>query len=335
MSKKKVLIVVNRNVRTGPNTIARGMLGYDESSDEFSIEEHCFRNNQENLISSIKRLYKKVFSGGFSIVHTHSLLADAICALLSIFGGFEHIATVHNVASEDYILRYGRAKGIALVCVHYFIFLSPNTRLVCISHTVFSNLPKLLRNKSFVIHNFVADEFFNLSVGVENRLFYCGHFSALKDPTFLIENVKKLDLDFDFELFGDGELLSDCKALVRNDSRFIFNGRSNEVYKYYQEGGLLIHTSNSEGFCLAVAEALASNMKVLVPDLEIFREFSNELKFVNIFFYKHGNKESFSDSLNLAVNTKLLAPRNLGYLKRKRFYDDHVAYYRKLLSPQL
>lgn len=332
MQKNKVLVILNRDKQSGPNSIAEGMLSTCYPINDVQIKKHVFRNSNESLVSSILRLVKSLKFGHFSIVHTHSFVTDIICSVLAFIFSFSHVITVHNIPREDYLFRYGKFKGSILVFFHTFFMSLKCSRLVCISNTVRNELPHKLKKKSIVIHNFVSDPFFNKNHGEYKKLFYCGHFSKLKDPTFLIDSLKNSKLNFEFELFGDGELLNPCRELVEHDRRFNFHGRTTEIAKYYQYNGILIHSSNTEGFCLAVAEALASNMKVLVPDLKIFYEFKDDLHFSNIYIYKSGNVSSFEKAFSNAFSSTLVPPSNVEYLRHERFFMEHIKLYKSILK---
>ncbi|WP_305420189.1 glycosyltransferase [Photobacterium leiognathi] len=321
--KKKILVIINKNINSGPNTVARGaVIGDSVDSNECIIDEHILRDKNESLCSSFIRLYKKVKINDYDILHSHCLLPDIFSSSVSFLLGRKHISTVHNIPNEDYIFRYGRLKGFTMYLLHLFFLTMMSDKLICISNTVMNSLPLLLRNKSLVIHNFVDNKFFQSSCTEQIELFYCGHFSALKDPSFIINNISSYDINFKFTLFGDGDLLDYCKGLVVDDSRFDFRGRCEDNYLSYKREGIFIHSSNTEGFCLAVAEALASNMKVVVPNIEVFNEFKNTLGFSNIYIYERGSSSSFNDTLNQALNSKFIQPNNIDYLRLYRFKKE-------------
>ena len=320
--KKKILVIINKDVNSGPNIIARGITKNSNDQSGFTIDEHILRRQGESLFKSLKRLFNRVKNNKYSILHSHCLFPDIFSSLVAFMFGVKHLSTIHNIPKEDYLLRYGNYKGFIIYMMHIFFLFLLTSKLICISDAVKSSLPVFLRRKSVVIYNFVDEKYFTNLISENINLFYCGHFSKLKDPSFIISNVSVSDGDFKFMLFGDGELLEPCKDLVSNDNRFNFKGRSALNYLSYTREGILIHSSNTEGFCLAVAEALAANMKVLVPNIDVFIEFKDKLKLSNIYIYEKGSSSSFKNELNRALNSEFINQNNIDYLKISRFKNE-------------
>lgn len=327
---KKVLVVINKDINSGPNFIAKGVI-----SDEYdSLFLHVFREKGLCLLSCFINLLRRIRLKPYNIVHSHSFYPDLFSGLASLLNfRLKHISTIHNLPNEDYIIRYGKIKGYILLLSHYFIYIFLTNKVICISKSVQDSLPYVIRRKSIVIYNYISEDFKpTKDYSENNKIFYCGHFSKLKKPDFIIKNVMHSDFDFIFRLFGEGELKEKCQKMVENDSRFIFEGRRNDVSKFYYSGSLLIHSSNTEGFCLSVVEALASNMKVLVPNLSVFLEMKYDLGLRNIFIYEQGNSASFKSNLNEAIKSSVVVDDKVKYFYVSRFKSEHYKIYDELIS---
>lgn len=213
-----------------------------------------------------------VTDNGYDIIHSHCFFPDLVNSLSGVHN--TKVSTIHNIPHEDYLIRYGKIKGLILLRLHMLILYGMNAN-ICISHVVKNSLPSGLRKE--VIYNPVRDWFVSGAKKSKYTIVYCGHFSELKNPVSIINALKIVDLDFDFIALGDGKMLDSCKNLVNNDSRFSFMGRVDNVHDYFETSHCLIHFSKTEGFCLSAVEALVSDMYVITNDLPVFSEISSLL----------------------------------------------------------
>ncbi len=287
----KVCYMLNKSIVSGPNIVALSNikslceLGVDVSviflkGDKsifkfapFLSELQCFFINK-NFFQSFFMIRDILSKNKIDVVHSHCFFPDLFNMLIPVPS--KKITTIHNIPSEDYLIRYGVFKGRVLLFAHLFIMKRMNVN-VCVSNTVSHSLP-LSGDKKNIIYNPVRECFFsNQNKNDKFTIVYCGHFSRLKNPFSIIELVKSFDFDFEFVGLGDGETLVECKRLVANDKRFIFPGRVHNVEDYFSSAHCLVHFSKTEGFCLSVAEALVSDMYVIVNELPIFKEVSDLL----------------------------------------------------------
>ena len=282
----KICYILNKSIVSGPNIVALSnikslcelgvevsvvFLKGDKSIFKFApflSEVKCHFINK-GFLQSFFVIRKILSKNKIKVVHSHCFFPDLFNILIPFSD--KKIATIHNIPSEDYLIRYGALKGRVLLFAHLFI-MKRMTINICVSKTV-SHLLPLKNSKKSVIYNPVRECFFS-SRKKKNKftIIYCGHFSRLKNPLSIIELVKSFEFDFEFIGLGDGEMLVECKNLVVYDKRFVFPGRVNNVEDYFSGAHCLVHFSKTEGFCLSVAEALVSDMYVIVNELPIFKE---------------------------------------------------------------
>lgn len=287
----KVCYILNKSIVSGPNIVALSnikslcdlgievsvvFLKGDKSIFKFApflSRLQCYFIN-EGFLRSLFIISAVLSKNKIDVVHSHCFFPDLLNILIPFSG--KKITTIHNIPSEDYLIRYGKLKGRALLFAHLLIMKRMNVN-VCVSNTVSYSLP-LNEVKKKVIYNPVRECFFsNHEKNDKFTIVYCGHFSRLKNPFSIIKLVKSFEFDFEFVGLGDGETLVECKELVANDKRFIFPGRVHNVEDYFSSAHCLVHFSKTEGFCLSVAEALVSDMYVIVNELPIFKEISDLL----------------------------------------------------------
>lgn len=307
----KVAYLLNKSIISGPNIVALSnaesllSLGVDitviflygnqdiEDSYPFLKKINCIYLNasKKNILKKVNDVINK---NRIDIVHSHGFFPDFYNAFSKAKIKF---TTIHNIPHEDYLLRYGSLKGTILNELHKII-MRKIKNIICISETVFSVLSTAL-NKN-VIYNPVRNIFFDIGKNKKDKsnrmptFLYCGHFTYLKNPEEMIIALKDINKEFKMICVGDGPLLKKCKEIVISDPRFIFIGRKNNVPLYFEQSDILLHFSKTEGFCLSVAEALVSGMKVIVNDIPIFRELKSKFDIheMNIIDKKNEIKQS-------------------------------------------
>lgn len=295
----KILVILNKNELTGPNVVAANTikaladLGHEllviflRRSGKAKLPlDNCNNVRVKQLdvgyVKKVLEIRKVIKNFEPSVVHSHCFVPDLYNSIAA--NGIAKVNTIHNIPSEDYILRYGKFKGWLLYFLHTLINNSLDNN-ICVSETVCKKTFRLSQAGKSVIYNSVSDEFYKYVYEPvqEIILVYCGHFSAIKNPILIVQALLKVNVPFKFYGLGDGEQLDKCIDLTKDDERFVFYGRVNNVYKYLHKSHCLIHFSQTEGFCLAVAEALVSRMSIISNDLPVVREFKEKFNANNIY----------------------------------------------------
>ncbi len=105
-------------------------------------------------------------------------------------------------------------------------------------------------------------------LGITNDMFvvlYTGKFDTVKNPAYILDIAKKLPGDnFRFILVGNGPLENELKTGL-NDDRIIFIDFQNQQLMpvVYRLGNVIVMSSKSETWGLAVNEAMACNRPVI------------------------------------------------------------------------
>ena len=220
-----------------------------------------------------------------SIIHAHCYHGSLIATHIKTYPNVE---TIHCIAGEEYRLTYGFVKGLYLVWRH-----KKSLRLidypVAISSYMLEYYKRICNSNLCVIYNGVD---FDRSEDVEKNslkvklglplhkkiVLYSGNFSVRKNAKYIISELKKIENDdFVCVLLGKGDLLEECKNLAGIDSRFIFKGYVFNVKDYLAVTDIYISASKSEGFPLAVLEALNTGIPSLLSAIPPHNEIRNAL----------------------------------------------------------
>ena len=169
-------------------------------------------------------------------------------------------------------------------------FLPEYNKIICVSHSVEAEMEKFApeyKEKLQVIYNPIdVQEIVKKSKEESEAIFQKNKFNILtvarihpqKGILKIIEIAEKLiekDVDFVWNIIGDGELLNEFRQQVKEygiDDKVIFWGRKNNPYPYIRDCNLYVQPSLHEGFGLTVLEARILNKIIVATDLPCFRE---------------------------------------------------------------
>ena len=134
-------------------------------------------------------------------------------------------------------------------------------------------LPEAAAVRSAVIGNFVALMPAQPGSGPMADLVTIGGFDTVKNHRFLLEvlaEAKRLGRSVSLDMFGDGPLRGELTSLRRSlrlDELVRFRGFRPDVRDYLTGYRAYVHASYSETSSLAIMEAMAAGLPVVVPNI--------------------------------------------------------------------
>lgn len=230
-----------------------------------------------------KRLLADIDRLGIDIVHGHGYHPALVLAHLQ--EKIPTVSTFHNICKEDFILQKGFFMGNYMV-KRYLRAVERIDTTVAISRYMRQFYAKLLPgHKVELVYNGVEVPSL-LSADGRNELRKTLHLPVDKKVILIVgvltfrKNVtfaaKELSLVLDDNLkiifLGDGEMMAACKEIVKDDDRFEFRGKVNNVSEYMKSADLFVSASLSEGMPMAVLEASMAGLPVLLSDISAHRE---------------------------------------------------------------
>lgn len=158
-------------------------------------------------------------------------------------------------------------------------------KVICVNKTT-SEVIKSFSGKSFIkkriVHlpNSVPDTLCpHRAIVGKIRIGYCGRLDKDKrfyDLLTFWKEMKKLREDIELWVAGSGNMGDELKGLCEKDSHVVFHGRMSrhELYtKFYPEVDIFVHFSGTEGWPLAIGEAMVNGC---VPVSSYFSGISRE-----------------------------------------------------------
>lgn len=309
---KKILFIINNLRRTGPVNLIYDSVSHLDR-DNYLIEiltlskESQFDNSRyQDFVELGIKIYtiechlmdflgrsslisKQLSNINPDIIHSHGIKADYINVLFNKAGN--SISTSHNVPILDYTMTYGKILGFLMSCVQIFLFRYMSA-VVCCSNSVFKFIDKFCKgNNIFSINNGINVESFNL-IGKHGKEYFrtklglplnaiifitSGNLSKRKDPEFLANFWKKhlSNSNYHMVFIGDGELRDRCNRLFSDMKNVHFLGKVNNVAEYLSACDFYISASKAEGLPLAVIEAMAAGLPVVLSDINPHCEILN------------------------------------------------------------
>ena len=226
--------------------------------------------------SSYVDLLRHLVSQKYKIVHTHHNSSAAMVSIWSKLFPLIHVNTQHG--HIHYSCKQKIINSITLLFCNNFTYVSNVTM------QSYNATEDIFRSKGThrVIHNGISVSAINgyaekKAINEVNRIVTACRLIPRKNIKSLLESMKMMS-DKDLVIVGGGELLQDLQEeAVRCgvDERVHFTGyvkHRSEVYNIMSSCDCFVFPSHSEGFGVAVVEAMALGLPVVVSDIPIFRE---------------------------------------------------------------
>jgi glycosyltransferase involved in cell wall biosynthesis len=247
----------------------------------------------------------------FDIIHTNGIRPDLFAFLYRKKIRY-HISTIHNFVFEDLRFTYNKLISWFFGKI-WLIIWNRADKLICVSRTMKSYYSRWFSlAKIGVIYNGIEETDNSLSPNIDViRSINDFHSQGLKVLGSVGILTKRKGIDqvmhlvaadnrLAFVIIGEGkELLNliNLSEKLNITNRCLFCGFRNNAVNYVRYFDLFIMPSRSEGFGLALIEAVQQRVPVICSDIPVFNElFNNE----EVTFFKLNDLKSLAVALKLA-----------------------------------
>jgi glycosyltransferase involved in cell wall biosynthesis len=311
----RVAIIIPRLTLLGPVIIMQNLVNEIYNCRDLTIKLFYIDREQEtgmNISVQVERLDRRKFRcEDFDIIHTSGLRPD-LFAFRNRKKIKYYISTIHNFVFDDLAYSYGVLASKIFGNIWIMLWKRAD-KLVCVSDTLkqyYSNWFSPV--KLIVIHNGIKNPVNPLSPDPEiEKIIEKYRSEELKVIGFVGILTRRKGLDqllyliaaepgFALIIIGDGKEHAELQQLsLRLDvaDRSCFYGFRRNVSDYFHYFDFFVMPSRSEGFGLALIEAVQQKVPVICSDLPVFRELftSNEVT-----FYEKDNITSLQSALRTA-----------------------------------
>lgn len=337
----RVALIISRIDQLGPIIVVQNLVNSLRFCDDLSLKVFYIDKKIKAGIKMnvpVERLNWRKFSfADFDIVHTNGIRPDLFAYLNR--GKIKcHISTIHNIVFDEFRFTYN--KFVALLFGNIWLNIWRRAdKLVCVSGTLKMYYVKWLSpdklhviyngisdpEKSFIPDKKIIDSIDRFHAEGLKVLGFAGILTKRKgvDQILKLLSLKK---EYALVIIGDGK---EKAGLIRKaeksgiSDRCIFGGFKENAVSYFKYFDLFVMPSRSEGFGLALVEAVQQNTPVICSDIDVFKELFSEEE---VTFFKSDDLSSLSKALDTAKET--------GKIKSKVAYARYLDNYKSDLMAQ-
>lgn len=245
----------------------------DEMAKE-NIELICLEHKKSSaILFTIFKLRKIILEKKPVLVHSH-LFYSTVCARLATPSSVPLVSTIHSVYGHD--VFNNNLKGLLAAK----LTLKKRHSLIGVSHYVLEDYFNYIkfRGKHFVLHNFLPDsvfQYFPHTRPAETiKMVAVGNLKEAKNYGYLLQVLKHLK-NVSLDIYGSGDQQPLKKYIETENLNVRLCGSTNRIPDIFRDYDYFIQASLHEGFGLSVIEAMGAGIPVLLSDIPVFREITN------------------------------------------------------------
>ena len=334
----KVAIILSRIDQLGPVKVIQALVNSLSGIEKLQINVFCFDNTidpQVKMKVPVELLNPRRFHFcDYDIIHTNGIRPD-LFAYINRRKIKYHISTVHNFLFDDLTLTYNRVISSIFGNI-WLILWKRADKLICVSNAMknyytrwftLSKLEVIYNGIAEVDNSIIPDNDVIQSIdGFRSKgLKVIGTIGILTRRKGIdqILNLLAEEKEFALVVIGNGKELVELQRLALKmgiQKRCLFCGFRSYAVNYIKYFDFFVIPSRSEGFCLALIEAVQQKVPVICSDLAVFQELFN---CGEVIFFKLDDK----DSLAYALRTAKEIEKNkvdLAYARYKSSYSDRL-----------
>jgi glycosyltransferase involved in cell wall biosynthesis len=314
------------------NNIIVEMYGDNAFGKELQCDKYISMNLKSNfsLPLAILKLRRIIIENKVDIVHTHLFWPTAIARIATPIK-IPLITTIHTSVSAALDYKLWRIRVIDRITYRL-----RKSIIIGVSNTALKDYFTFLNLKpfrSYLLNTFVDVNRFNVESlkkihpAGKFLIVSVGALRAGKNYEYLIKAFEHLNFtNVELHIYGTGPLEKQLQQMIgKSNVPVILKGEVTNINELLPLYDLYVSASAFEGFSLAILEAMAMKLPLLLSDIPSFKE---QCENTAIYFNLESNKD-FSNKLTTFMNDAVM--RNdiseKGYQRVLKYFTlpDHVA----------
>ena len=282
----EIVHVVPSNANAGPVNVAKDIVcGLNNIGRNATI--FCLRNkNRKGLLSNVLFLYRTIKKNDhIKILHSHGIIPDLTCFILSFITNFKWISTMHLDPEED--LKFLYPKSYRFICFFWRLILKRTNSTVYLTEYIHSKQKS--KNTCFIHNSRLIEniEIINPNLNKSNKtLGFCGVLIERKNIINLVSSFPN-NTEINLLVAGDGPL--QAKLLEISKENITYLGHQNNLSYFWKNIEVLILPSFAEGVPLVAIEAIARGIPLILMRLDNYKNVFTENE---AFFISHLDEKS-------------------------------------------
>ena len=267
-------------------------------------EQICLQmRSRKDILIVAERLKKIIKEYKVDLVHS-CLYWSVVIARLACNKKILHVFSLATMMTE-HIYTHKWYSGYTQVIDK--ITYKKNQVVIAPTHEVLIDFDKAIgiKGKAEVLYNFVSDEFFKNQIehtysNGTLKLAAVGNLKDVKNYQLLIDAFKLLkSYPVSLDIYGGGSLIHNYQAQIDEYKLSIYlKGIHNKIYEVLPLYNGFVMSSFHEGFGISAAEAMAAGLPLLLSDIKVFREISEN----NALFFDPYKPQSFAEAVIQILN---------------------------------
>jgi glycosyltransferase involved in cell wall biosynthesis len=220
----------------------------------------------------VRRYIKK---NQIDLVHSH-LYTSCILARIATPKNVLLFNTLHNIPSLDIYNGNKLIRGLEKVTY------KKRHRIIAVSNEVLKDFDRTIgiKGKAYILYNYIEDKFWRkhrqreLTIS-SLKLVSVGNLRPPKNHPFTLKAFRSISSGVSLDIYGEGALRAQLqKDIDVFDLPVRLCGSCNNLETILPNYDAFVMSSFYEGFPLALFEAMASGLPVLLADIPVLREVS-------------------------------------------------------------
>lgn len=279
-SSSIIIQIVPRDINAGPINVAKDLI-MGLTSAGLKSEIYCLRNRDgKRLFCNFIRLIKIVKNKKNFILHSHGVVPDLVCFILSFIFKFKWISTVHADPKED--LKFIYPKTYGFICFVWNSLLKKADTVVYLTEYIYSK--QNLKNKKFIHNSRLIVEKSLVKIAnfsTQRKIGFCGVLIERKNIRALVTSTLS-NSGYFLTIAGDGPLKTELQSITNLSEQINFLGHQDDLTYFWNEIDILVLPSFAEGVPLAAIEAIARGIPLILMNLNNYKNIFTESESVFI-----------------------------------------------------
>jgi glycosyltransferase involved in cell wall biosynthesis len=247
-----------------------------------------------DILRCVYKLRKYIRRHGINIVHSHLFLSTFI-ARLACPPGCRLISTIHSLSGK---VRYDHSSVVSRLDKMAY---RKWHEIIAVSEEVFDSFDAEVgvKGASLVLPNFAGDAFFRehprkMNFDKTLRLVAVGNLKKVKNYHFILEAFKFLSPSIQLDIYGSGEMKTSLQQKIDEYQLPVtLCGESHQLSALLPQYDAFIMASSYEGHPMALLEAMASGLPVILSDIPALRKVTGD----DAIYFKPGDTVALASLL--------------------------------------